>query len=112
MMKQIDAPATQARWRVRTATVARFDRSVSLWGLTMASIDTRISPDGKTTYRARTRLKGYPPQSASFASKTKAKQWAAGIEAAMREGRYFTTSDGRCQPFANVSVRPDVVVRS
>jgi hypothetical protein len=63
--------------------------------MTMATIDTRVSPQGKTTYRARARLKGYPQETASFSRKTDARKWAEGVEAAMREGRYFTTNDAK-----------------
>jgi hypothetical protein len=68
----------------------------------MATIDTRVSPNGKTTYRARTRLKGYPQQTASFTSKTKARQWAEGIESAMREGRHFTTIEAKRHTLADL----------
>ncbi len=61
----------------------------------MATIDKRISSSGKTTYRVRTRLKGFPPQIATFARKTDAEKWAAATESAQREGRYFTTSEAQ-----------------
>jgi hypothetical protein len=40
----------------------------------MATIDKRIYPNGNISHRVRTRLKGYPQQFATFASKTKAKE--------------------------------------
>jgi hypothetical protein len=46
----------------------------------MATIEVRKSCF-KTSYRARVRVKGYPQVTASFARKTDAKRWAAGIEA-------------------------------
>lgn len=56
----------------------------------MATIDARVSSDGKTkTYRVRTRLKGFPPQVATFARKTDATKWAASTESALREHRHF-----------------------
>jgi integrase len=61
----------------------------------MATIDTRVGPGGKVTYRARTRLKGYPQQTASFPRKTDARKWATGVEAALREGRYLTTNEAK-----------------
>ena len=64
-------------------------------GSTMASIDRRVSPSGKVTYRARTRLKGFPQQVASFSRLTDARKWAAAQEVALREGRYFTTGEAR-----------------
>ena len=42
----------------------------------MATIETRVSDDGKTRYRVRIRLKGYPEQTATFERKTDAKKWA------------------------------------
>lgn len=54
----------------------------------MATIEVRKSCS-KTSYRARVRVKGYPQITASFARKTDAKRWAAGIEADIHSGRYF-----------------------
>lgn len=61
----------------------------------MASIERRISDKGKASFRVKVRLKGYPPQSATFERKTDAKRWAQQTEAAIREGRYFQTSESR-----------------
>jgi len=58
----------------------------------MASVDRRVSEDGRITYRARVRVRGYPTQSATFQRKALARQWAEQTEAAIREGRYFKTS--------------------
>lgn len=55
----------------------------------MAVIEERKQEDGKTSYRARVRLKGYPPKSATFDRKTDATRWAQRVEADMRSGRYF-----------------------
>jgi integrase len=71
----------------------------------MATIDTRVSPNGKITYRARTRLKGYPQEVASFSRKTDAKKWSEGIEAAMREGRHFTTHEAKRHTLAQLIER-------
>lgn len=71
----------------------------------MATIDKRISPSGKTTYRARTRLKGLPPQVASFSRRTDARKWAEGTEAAMREGRHFTTNEAKRHTMAELIAR-------
>lgn len=61
----------------------------------MATIQERIDKDGKTKYRALVRMKGYPPQSATFARKTDAKRWAADVESAIREGRHFKTVEAK-----------------
>ncbi len=61
----------------------------------MAYIQERKKDDGKTHYRVQVRLKGYPTATATFERKTDAKQWAQQTEAAMREGRYFKTSESK-----------------
>jgi len=60
----------------------------------MATISARDTKNG-TRYRAQIRLKGHPIQTASFARKTDAKRWVADTESAIREGRYFKTSEAR-----------------
>ena len=71
----------------------------------MATIDTRVSQNGKTTYRARARLKGYPQETASFSRKTDARKWAESVESAMREGRYFTTNEAKRHTLAEMVER-------
>lgn len=61
----------------------------------MASIRKRISSDGTTSYRVDVRLKGFPPQRATFKRLTDAKKWGGQTEAAIREGRYFKTTEAR-----------------
>ena len=46
-------------------------------------------------YRARVRIKGFPPQSAAFQRLTDARRWAQQTEAAIREGRHFKTSEAK-----------------
>jgi integrase len=58
----------------------------------MATISKRINADGSTSYKVQIRLKGYPPESASFERLTDAKQWAQRLEADMRAGRHFGTA--------------------
>lgn len=58
----------------------------------MATIERRITGDGKTTYRVKVRIKGFPPESATFDRLTDAKQWAAQTESDMKAGRYFGQS--------------------
>lgn len=61
----------------------------------MAYIQERKNADGKTHYRVQIRLKGYPITTATFERKTDAKLWAQQTEAAMREDRYFKTSEAK-----------------
>ena len=58
----------------------------------MATIQKRISKDGATSYRVQIRLKGFPPESASFERLTDAKEWAKKTEANMKAGRHFGAS--------------------
>ncbi|HUG79422.1 MAG TPA: hypothetical protein VML57_18220 [Burkholderiales bacterium] len=46
-------------------------------------------------YRARVRIKGFPPQSAAFERLTDARRWAQQTEAAIREGRHFNTVEAK-----------------
>ena len=68
----------------------------------MATIEERRSKDGKITYRVKIRLKGFPPQSASFSRKTDAKKWAQDVESAIRDGRYFKTTEARKHTVADM----------
>jgi integrase len=61
----------------------------------MANIEKRTTQDGKTAYRVKVRLKGYPVQSATFDRLTDAKKWAASTESAIREGRHFKTAEAK-----------------
>lgn len=54
----------------------------------MAYIEKR-SHNGKTTYRARVRIHGMPDQSASFSTRTAAKEWARRTESELKQTRYF-----------------------
>jgi integrase len=68
----------------------------------MANIEKRISQDGKTSYRVKVRLKGYPVQSATFDRLTDAKKWASATESAIREGRHFKTSEAKRHTLAEL----------
>lgn len=61
----------------------------------MASIQKRTDSDGNTTYRVQVRLKGFPSQTATFPRLTDARKWAQDTESAIREGRYFKTTEAR-----------------
>lgn len=55
----------------------------------MASIEKCVGDDGKASYRVKIRLKGYPPDSATFDRLTDARTWATKTESDMKAGRYF-----------------------
>lgn len=61
----------------------------------MAAIEKRTTKDGETTFRVKVRLKGFPAQTATFSRLTDAKRWAQQTEAAIREGRYFKTTEAK-----------------
>ena len=71
----------------------------------MANIQERKSKDGKTSYRVQVRLKGFPPQTATFERKTDAKRWVLETEASIREGRYFKTKEARRRTLAELCDR-------
>jgi len=49
----------------------------------MASIQERVAPDGKKSFRAQVRVKGFPPQTATFDRKNDAKRWGEETESAI-----------------------------
>jgi len=61
----------------------------------MASIQERTDATGKIHFRVQIRLRGFPPEQATFERKTDARKWAAQTEAAIREGRHFKSSEGK-----------------
>lgn len=61
----------------------------------MATIKKRVDQDGKTKFQARIRLKGHPTETATFERLTDAKKWIQQTESAIREGRYFKTSESK-----------------
>jgi hypothetical protein len=61
----------------------------------MASIRERVDASGNKSYHVQIRIKGFPPQTQSFQSKTLAKQWAANVESELRLGRYMPTVEAQ-----------------
>ncbi len=68
----------------------------------MANIEKRTSKDGKTSYRVKIRLKGFPIQSATFERLTDAKKWTQQTESAIREGRHFKTTEAKRHTLADL----------
>lgn len=77
----------------------------------MATIRKRISKTvdeetgktkEKTTYQVQVRLKGFPQQSASFDRLSDAKRWGQQTEAAIKEGRYFKTTEAKRHTLADL----------
>lgn len=61
----------------------------------MANIRERVDSTGVSTFQAQVRIKGYPPQSSSFPTKTLAKRWAQQIETEIRSGSIKTSAGGK-----------------
>lgn len=61
----------------------------------MASIRERKTGQGEVRYQALVRLKGFPPQTATFNRITDAKRWVLQTESAIREGRHFKTTEAK-----------------
>ena len=71
----------------------------------MANIQRRTSKSGKVSYRALIRLKGHPSESATFERLTDARKWIQSTESAIREGRYFKSSESRKHTLADLVER-------
>lgn len=78
----------------------------------MATIQKRISKDGKPSYRVMVRLRGYPAQYATFTRKTDAKDWAKNTESAIKEGRHFKTREAKRHTFGEMVDRYSLEVLS
>lgn len=61
----------------------------------MASIQKRINGNGNAVFHVRVRLRGHPTQTCTFARLTDAREWGKQTEAAIREGRYFKTTEAK-----------------
>ena len=61
----------------------------------MAVIEQRKTKDGKVSYRAKIRLKGFPAQTSTHARLIDAKRWVSQTEAALREGRHFKDTEAK-----------------
>lgn len=68
----------------------------------MAVIEKRANPGGGVVYRVKVRLKGYPPQTATFRRATDAKKWAQDTESAIRDGRHFKNSQAKRHTLADL----------
>jgi integrase len=58
----------------------------------MAAIEKRTTSNGKTSYRVKVRIKGFPPETASFVRLTDAREWGRNTESDMKAGRHFGQS--------------------
>ncbi len=68
----------------------------------MANIKERLAKDGTKRFTCDIRLKGYPPQRATFRRLTDAKKWIQDTESAIREGRHFKTTQAKKTTLADL----------
>ncbi len=68
----------------------------------MPTIEQRKTKDGHAVYRVKVRRKGYPTQTATFTRLTDARKWAQVTEAAIVEGRHFTTTEAKRHTLADL----------
>ena len=61
----------------------------------MANIQKRTNNKGDISYRVQIRLKGYPPQTATFERLTDARTWAKHTETEIQQGRHFKTAESK-----------------
>ncbi|MFQ5875578.1 MAG: site-specific integrase, partial [Dehalococcoidia bacterium] len=59
----------------------------------MATIERRPQRDGALRYRVKIRVRGAPLQTATFPTLAEARRWAHIQEGAIRERRYFHTTE-------------------
>lgn len=74
-------------------------------GRVMASIRKRTNKDGSVSYRVDVRLKGFPPQRATFERLTDARQWGKNTESAIKENRYFKTAEAQKHTLGDLIAR-------
>ena len=55
----------------------------------MPSVQRRVSPNGKVSYRALVRLKGHKPKTATFLKRADAVTWAQETETKVKQSKYF-----------------------
>jgi len=67
----------------------------------MALIEKRETGQG-TRYRVRIRLRGHPPQMATFERLTDARKWAQITEGAIKDGRRFRNTEAKRKTVANM----------
>jgi integrase len=72
----------------------------------MASIQRIVSPLTKdVAYRAQVRVKGRPTESKTFTNRKDAKEWAAALESAITDARYFPSRKAQRTLFAELVER-------
>lgn len=65
-------------------------------------LEKRVADDGSVTWRARIRMKGYPPQTGTFEKRKKALEWLEETRTAMRSGKYLPTVEAKRHTVADL----------
>ena len=71
----------------------------------MATIEKRKNNKGELKFRAKVRLRGFPPQTATFDRLTDAKKWIQDTESDIRQGKYFKYAESSKHTFAELIER-------
>lgn len=71
----------------------------------MANIEKRTSKNGKTSYRVKVRMKGYPMQSETFPNLTMARNWATRTEARIKEGLHLAVIESKRHTLSELITR-------
>jgi hypothetical protein len=71
----------------------------------MAHIQKRIGKKGKESFRVTVRRKGQPVQTATFKTKTKAREWGRKMDALIDDGKHFPTSYAKRKTVADMVER-------
>lgn len=71
----------------------------------MAVIRERISAGGRKSYHVQIRIKGFPPQTKTFPSKTMAKDWSSMVETELKSGRYMPRMEAQRHTVADLIER-------
>lgn len=61
----------------------------------MATIRELVRKDGSCSYHVEVRLRGHPPQRATFRTRSLAKKWVQDVESGIRDGRHFKTAEAK-----------------
>jgi integrase len=68
----------------------------------MGTIREVQNKDGRKTYHAEIRLKGYPHERESFRTRSQAKAWIQKTESDMRDGRHFKSTEAKRHTLADL----------
>ena len=68
----------------------------------MPTIRKRTTSTGENRYQAIVRVKGYPPQTATFNTERKAQKWARNTEVSIEDGKHFKKAGAKNHTFGEM----------